>query len=303
MSQTIVRDESTLHRYRTEIPNVVFTLGLTPFELTLYLHLKRTAGECGECWKSVATLAKETGMSAGMIGPAKDGLLKERAEIGGKSLIRLCQQPNPKGGRARHIITITDVWPENMVQFATDTSSPPELATPPHEVQPPASQNQPSQVHHLKFTSSPPELKKNPREEEDKTPLTLGSVRPPSGGAKRKRPEPCARPTFGEVQAFFDTAGHPTLSQDFWDMEEMRGWTQGMNNWPLANWQAAARRYIRDPHGFRAKSGHRASPPSQPSEQFQRQMTGAEYRAFEIAQGNPDPMPDHGPPPAMRTPR
>jgi hypothetical protein len=150
-----VTDAGDGRRYRTEIPNVVFTLGLSPFELTLYLHLKRTAGDSGECWKSTATLAKETGMSAGMVSKAKDALTIPRVELGKKPLIKVKEEENPHGGKARHVITLTDIWPDNIKRFASSqdevASSPGELASSYSEV-----------------ASSPHELKKEHKKKEPK---------------------------------------------------------------------------------------------------------------------------------------
>jgi hypothetical protein len=133
-----VTDAGDSRRYRTEIPNVIFTLGLSPFELTLYIHLKRTAGEQGECWKSTTTLAKETGMSSGMVSKAKDSLAAGRAELGGKALIHVREEGNPHGGKARHLITLTDVWPDNIRRFSSSqdelASSQDEVASSPHEL-------------------------------------------------------------------------------------------------------------------------------------------------------------------------
>jgi len=73
MSEIHGRDAGDLKKYRTEIPNVVFTLGLDPYALTLYCHLKRTTGAAdgGLCYKSTRTLADETGMSAGKVSEAR----------------------------------------------------------------------------------------------------------------------------------------------------------------------------------------------------------------------------------------
>jgi hypothetical protein len=66
-------DEGDLRKYRTEIPNMVYDIGLTPYEGWLYGHFKRVCGAKpeGMCWKSVATLAKETGMSTGRVSEAR----------------------------------------------------------------------------------------------------------------------------------------------------------------------------------------------------------------------------------------
>jgi hypothetical protein len=142
-----VQDSGDLRHYRTEIPNLVLTLGLSPFELALYVHLKRTAGDGGRCWKSTVTLAEETGMSAGMVSKAKEGLERPRKELAGKPLIVVAEEANPNGGKPRHVITLADVWPENVSRFA-QPSSRGELASSPREL-----------------ASSRGELKKEPSEE------------------------------------------------------------------------------------------------------------------------------------------
>lgn len=154
MNETQAVDAGDLRKYRTEIPNVVFTLGLSPFEVALYCHLKKTAGADGKCWKSTKTLAAETKMSGGQISAAKEELSKPRPELGGKSLINI-QTDESKPGRPRHVITIVDIWPENFRQ-----SSPGEL-----------------QSSYSELQSSPGEPKNKPREERTRkeTPLPRAS--------------------------------------------------------------------------------------------------------------------------------
>jgi hypothetical protein len=128
-----ISDAGSERRYRTEIPNIVLSLGLSPFELTLYVHLKRTTGPEGVCRKSTATLAKEAGMSGGMVSKAKDGLGRRFAELGGRSLITVEEVPNPHGGKPYHHIRLADIWLDNAKKF-TQPSSHSEIATSPHEI-------------------------------------------------------------------------------------------------------------------------------------------------------------------------
>jgi hypothetical protein len=158
-----VIDSGEYRKYRTEIPNIVLTLGLTPYALALYVHLKRTAGGDGLCWKSTATLARETGMSSGMVSKAKESLQKHIDSLGGKSLITVTEERNPKGGKPNHTIAITDIWPENMARFAssqgevaTVSSSPLEVGTSYRELA--------SSPHEL--ASSPGEIRKEPIQEQ-----------------------------------------------------------------------------------------------------------------------------------------
>lgn len=131
MAQRVI-DRSDPRKYRTEIPNIVLTLGLTPYELTLYVHLKRTAGADGTCWKSTATLARETGMSSGMVSKAKAALQKVMNPLR-KALITVSDEVNQKGGKPNHLITVTDIWPQNMAHFASSQDEVAPEPRSPHE--------------------------------------------------------------------------------------------------------------------------------------------------------------------------
>lgn len=128
-----VNDAGMPHKYFSTTPKIIFTLGLTPFEFTLYSYLKETAGDNGRCWKSTERLAEETSMSAGMVSKVKDSLAKPRKELNGKALITITEEENTNGGSPRHIITITDIWPENMAKYYADTPSQHEGAGSRHE--------------------------------------------------------------------------------------------------------------------------------------------------------------------------
>ncbi len=120
MSAITGRDAGDLKKYRTEIPNIVFTLGLDPYALSLYCHLKRTTGAAdgGVCWKSTRTLAAETGMSVGKVSDARAELEKPRDELNGKALISV---ERPKDRSKSTNVVCEDVWPENFGVFTTRT--------------------------------------------------------------------------------------------------------------------------------------------------------------------------------------
>lgn len=111
-----VRDDGDPRKYYAAIPNIVFTLGLNPFELTLYVYLKKVAGDDGACWKSTASIAKECNMSAGMVSKLKTSLASPRPELSGKPLIVIATEMQ-NGGNPNHGVTITDIWPENMAEL------------------------------------------------------------------------------------------------------------------------------------------------------------------------------------------
>jgi len=132
-----VSDNGDLRKYYAAIPNIVFTLGLHPYELTLYVYLKKVAGEDQVCWQSTATIAKACSMSAGMVSKLKAALARERVELGGKALITITTEMQ-NGGNANHGITITDIWPENMAELervrrVKATRSQSEVAPSPYE--------------------------------------------------------------------------------------------------------------------------------------------------------------------------
>ena len=285
-----VRDEGDLHRYRTEIPNIVFRLGLTPYELTLYAHLKQAAGDNGQCWKSTRTLARETGMSAGAICKAKDGLAASRSELSSKSLIVVRDESGSHGGRPRHSISLSDLWPENMAmrgkvnrddpgpqsgpQAGPQTviphgspSSPHELASSPHELA--------SSPHELassphELASSPGELKKElfikkERSEEEERPPSPKKAIPPGGSSpansvspvKLKKPVPVylSPPTLEDVCDFCTTLGWPELAEEALDFQSQRGWQ--MKSGPVTDWPAALRTWKRNRDRYAAENGAR----------------------------------------------
>jgi len=99
------------HHYRTEIPNIIFTLNLDPFELSLYLFLKRTAGDYSKCFKRVKTLAEESQMSERKL---RECLKKLSSPlVNGKPLIKITHRMNPNGSFQSNIIEIIDIWREN----------------------------------------------------------------------------------------------------------------------------------------------------------------------------------------------
>lgn len=61
--------------YRTEIPNIVDDSDLSPHAFRLYAHIKRVAGDNGECYKGTKTLAEACRMSTGMVSKARKELL------------------------------------------------------------------------------------------------------------------------------------------------------------------------------------------------------------------------------------
>lgn len=182
MAEQVITDDGDPKRYWTQIPNIIFDLGLKPFELVLYAHLKRAAGANanGKCTKSTPTLVRETGMGAGTISRAKLSLQVKRSALSGKSLIRTKETKNPRGGKKRHEIVVVDIWKENMARFASSTV---EIETSTDQV--------PVEIEQVPEPSSPLEIKKNLLEEEpSKEELQEARSRQPQVKPERANQEP-----------------------------------------------------------------------------------------------------------------
>lgn len=121
MTQYEIRDNGDLKRYFIQIPNIIDDMNLSVYAFRLYCHLKRVAGDGGECYQSTDTLAKSCGVGKGTISRAKKEL--EQAK-----LITVRSEPCP-GGFSHHI-EINDIWSENIEAYQRsprDQGSPQEL--------------------------------------------------------------------------------------------------------------------------------------------------------------------------------
>src|SRR5690349_13797221 len=117
MTKHSVSDDGDSRKYYAAIPNIVFRIGLNPYEISLYVYLKTVAGEDGVCWKSTATIARELKMGVGTVSRTKTLLAQPYEALGGKPLIVIATEMQ-NGGNPNHAITITDIWPENMAELA-----------------------------------------------------------------------------------------------------------------------------------------------------------------------------------------
>ena len=207
-----VSDEGALHKYRTEIPNTIIRgvmgRGLTLPARWLYVYLKSVAGDCGECWQNMTTLAAGAQLSRG-------GVSKARRELIDANLIVVA-----KGKGALHEtdrIRILDIWDQNMSEFRTEPSSPgerapsslhesedkqevaeiaPSLLTRVHQVNAPSSSGErASSLHEQPSSPGEPKkisLKKIPEKKEDLPPVSTNVETSPKGTArpaKEKRPK------------------------------------------------------------------------------------------------------------------
>ena len=142
-----VYDEGDLRKYRTEIPNIVDDMNLTPHAYRLYGHLKRVAGaKEGSCWQNTDTLAQICNMSTGMVSRAKGELVEAGLIVIGKKRVGRNEVDN---------IRILDIWARNFAAYGPQTATPSREIVTPSQYEPVAS-----------VTPSQYETKKEPSQEE-----------------------------------------------------------------------------------------------------------------------------------------
>ena len=104
----IIKDESGDKKYFTQIPNMIVNHS-TAYEQSLYLIMKRLAGEKGSCFASFNFLAEKMGVNRKTVAKNIDNLLKRKwvAEI---APIKI------RGGKVRQFIII-DLWKLNIKEY------------------------------------------------------------------------------------------------------------------------------------------------------------------------------------------
>lgn len=100
-----IKDRSNDRKYFTMLPNIVWTMGLSVYDLWLYATIKRVAGEHDSCWMSTRQLSDLSGVSLGQISKSKDNLVA----VG---LISVDERESADGP-PRDEITVCDVWEKN----------------------------------------------------------------------------------------------------------------------------------------------------------------------------------------------
>src|SRR5271169_2587006 len=107
MSENYQIQEENLpdHHFRTEIPNVIWELGLNPHERDVYFYLKKIAGDNGKCWQSVPTISKTLGICERQIQICMKTLSAEFAVLG-CPLIKIISRKKQDGSRDSNLILI-----------------------------------------------------------------------------------------------------------------------------------------------------------------------------------------------------
>ena len=110
MSSNPEYKELPSHNFRTEIPNLILDMGLTPYELSVYCMMKRIAGDFKSCWLSNKKMAERCNMSE-----RKFIYIKKQLEE--KGLIKITKRFKVDGSHDSDLIEITDLWIENHKHF------------------------------------------------------------------------------------------------------------------------------------------------------------------------------------------
>lgn len=97
--------EETSRKYSIEIPGMVYHLGLSSFEYALYGIYRFTALRWSRCYKSLDTLAQESGMS-------RPSVIKARKELEARGLIKT--ETVRAGESFRLETTVIDIWKQNL---------------------------------------------------------------------------------------------------------------------------------------------------------------------------------------------
>lgn len=99
--------DSKVRWFRTEIPNMLDDADLSPHAYRLYGHIKRVAGDDGECNENTRHLAVKCQMSIGQISKAKRELFE-------RGFIHL-----GRGDFGRDVMKPSNIWQQNYETYAS----------------------------------------------------------------------------------------------------------------------------------------------------------------------------------------
>jgi len=112
--QIEIEDLSTEKKFFTQIPNIIYKMGLGPYVVAYYCLLKAIAGETGACFISQKNICDMLGCSERQIRLMNAFMSQPFAILGGKPLIKIKHRTDKNGGKTTNLIQITDIWLENV---------------------------------------------------------------------------------------------------------------------------------------------------------------------------------------------
>ncbi len=108
-------DKSGDKKYFTQIPNMIVNHS-TAYEQSLYLIMKRIAGEGGSCYASINFLADKMGIDKKTVSKIISKLLK-------REWISEIEKTKVRGGLVRTFVII-DLWPRNIKEYESGSQVP-----------------------------------------------------------------------------------------------------------------------------------------------------------------------------------
>jgi len=108
MAKIKIRDESGDRKYFTQIPNMIVNHS-TAYEQSLYLIMKRLAGENGSCYASLNFLSKKMGIH-------KTTVSKTITKLLNRNWVKEAEKKQVRGGQVRQFI-IVDLWKANIKEY------------------------------------------------------------------------------------------------------------------------------------------------------------------------------------------
>lgn len=106
-----VYERGDFRKYYAQIPNIADD-ELDPYEMRLYVHYKRVAGDGGECYEGIDTTAQKCKMGVSTV-------RRTRKALAAKGWIEL-ESKGKKGKELVHV-TLVDKWDDNYRQYSTST--------------------------------------------------------------------------------------------------------------------------------------------------------------------------------------
>jgi len=110
-----IQDESGDRKYFTQIPNMIVNHS-TAYEQSLYLVMKRLAGETGTCYASLNWLSEKMGIDKKTASKTISKLLK-------REWIKEIEKKKVKGGMVRQFV-IVDLWALNIKEYESGRQIP-----------------------------------------------------------------------------------------------------------------------------------------------------------------------------------
>ena len=110
------QDLSSNHHYRTELPNIIYTIGLSLEEIGVYFHLKRITGDKGVCFMSAQNIADLCNVSKPHYLKIRDKLMEVNESLG-MALLNKVNRKKEDGSWNTPLITIVDIWDLNYIYF------------------------------------------------------------------------------------------------------------------------------------------------------------------------------------------